>query len=98
MDAISAARAVEPGLHVYHFAPYEATAFKRLAGRYATRQDALDELLRNKCLVDLAAVARQAVRAGVELLDQGARAVPDCVRQTGLRLASSHKNRDRDGA
>jgi uncharacterized protein len=41
MDAIAAARSVQPALHVYHFAPYEATAFKRLAGRYATRQDAL---------------------------------------------------------
>ena len=57
---------MDPNLHIYHFAPYEPTAFKRLAGRYATRQDALDELLRGECFVDLYAVVRQAVRAGVE--------------------------------
>ena len=66
MDAIMHARTVDPHLHIYHFAPYEPTAFKRLAGRYATRQDALDELLRGECFVDLYAVVRQAVRAGVE--------------------------------
>jgi uncharacterized protein len=66
MDAIVQARAVDPHLHIYHFAPYEPTALKRLAGRYATRQDALDELLRGECFVDLYAVVRQAVRAGVE--------------------------------
>ena len=66
MDVIDAALASEPKLHIYHFAPYEATAMKRLAGRYATRQDALDRLLRGKRLVDLFAVVRQALRAGVE--------------------------------
>ena len=66
MDAIMHARTVDPHLHIYHFAPYEPTALKRLAGRYATRQDALDELLRGECFVDLYAVVRQAIRAGVE--------------------------------
>ena len=92
MDAISAARAAEPGLHVYHFAPYEATAFKRLAGRYATRQDALDELLRDKCLVDLYAVVRQAVRAGVESYSiKELEQYYGYVRQTPLRVASTHR-------
>ncbi len=66
MDAIVAARAADPDLHVYHFAPYEPTALKRLAGRHATRQDVLDDLLRAECFVDLYAAVRQAVRAGVE--------------------------------
>ncbi|MGB2713039.1 MAG: TM0106 family RecB-like putative nuclease [Vicinamibacterales bacterium] len=92
IDAISAARAAEPGLHVYHFAPYEATAFKRLAGRYATRQDALDELLRDKCLVDLYAVVRQAVRAGVESYSiKELEQYYGYVRQTSLRVASTHR-------
>jgi hypothetical protein len=43
MDAFDAALTAEPRLHVYHFAPYEVTAMKRLAGRYATRQDALTD-------------------------------------------------------
>src|SRR5262249_479086 len=92
MDAISAAPAVQPGLHIYHFPPYEATAFKRLTGRYATRQDALDDLLRDKCLVDLYAVVRQAVRAGVESYSiKELEQYYGYVRQTALRLASSHR-------
>ncbi|WP_173050065.1 TM0106 family RecB-like putative nuclease [Nitrospira sp. KM1] len=66
IDAIQHARTVDPHLHIYHFAPYEPTALKRLAGRYAIKQDALDDLLRGECFVDLYAAVRQAVRAGVE--------------------------------
>ncbi len=66
MAIIALRRAEHPGMHVYHYAPYEPTAFKRLAGRYATCVDALDELLRAKVLVDLYGVVRQGVRASVE--------------------------------
>src|SRR5208337_2495605 len=57
---------VYPDLHIYHFAPYEPAALKRLMGRYATREDELDQLLRGKRFVDLFAVVRQGLRAGVE--------------------------------
>jgi uncharacterized protein len=66
MDRIMAARAHDPGMHVYHYAPYEPSAFKRLMGRYATRSSELDQLLREERFVDLYAVVRQAVRVGVE--------------------------------
>ncbi len=66
MDVIARRRTAHPEMHVYHYAPYEPTALKRLAGRYATRVDELDELLRGKVFVDLYAVVRQGVRAGVE--------------------------------
>jgi predicted RecB family nuclease len=66
MDAIGAARERDPGVHVYHFAPYEPSAFKRLMGRHATRVVGLDELLRGERFVDLLAVVRRALRAGVE--------------------------------
>ena len=66
MDLIEARWAADPGMHVYHFAPYEPSAFKRLMGRYATRADLLDRLLRGERFVDLLAVTRQALRAGVE--------------------------------
>ena len=56
----------DPGMHVYHFGHYEPAAMKRLMGRYATRADALDRLLRGERFVDLHAVVRHAVRAGVE--------------------------------
>jgi uncharacterized protein len=51
-----------PKMHVYHYGHYEPTALKRLAGRYGTREDALDDLLRQHVLVDLFTVVRQAVR------------------------------------
>lgn len=66
MDRIDAQWALHPGMHVYHYAPYEPTAFKRLMGRYASRADQLDRLLRGERFVDLLAVVRQSVRAGVE--------------------------------
>jgi len=55
-----------PGMHVYHFAPYEPGAVKRLMSRHATREVDVDRLLRAERFVDLHAVAKQAVRASVE--------------------------------
>jgi uncharacterized protein len=56
----------EPGFHVYHFGAYEPGALKRLMGRYATREDALDRLLRGERFVDLHRVVTQGLRVGVE--------------------------------
>ena len=50
------------GLHVYHYAPYEVTALKRLVQRYGTRADELDELLRDNVFVDLYSVVRRSIR------------------------------------
>ncbi len=55
-----------PDLHVYHFAPYEPAALKRLMGRYATREEELDQLLRGKRFVDLYSVVRNGLRASLE--------------------------------
>lgn len=55
-----------PDLHVYHFAPYETTALKRLMGLHATREQEVDRLLRGKVFVDLYRVVRQGLRASVE--------------------------------
>ena len=55
-----------PGMHIYHFAPYEPAAMKRLATRHATKELELDHLLRKQCFVDLYSVTRQAIRASVE--------------------------------
>src|SRR5262249_17620265 len=56
----------DPGMHVYHYAPYEPAAFKRLMGRYATREAEIDRMLRAGLFVDLYAVVRHALRASVE--------------------------------
>ena len=55
-----------PDLHIYHFAPYEPSALKRLMGRYATRGAELDRMLRGNLFVDLYSVVRRALRASVE--------------------------------
>jgi uncharacterized protein len=56
----------EPSLHVYHYAPYEPTALKRLMGRYGTREAEVDRLLREGVMVDLLRAVRQSLRASVE--------------------------------
>jgi predicted RecB family nuclease len=66
MDLISAAKAKHPGMHVYHYAAYEQSAFKRLMGRHATREQEMDAFLRSETFVDLYRVVREALRAGVE--------------------------------
>jgi predicted RecB family nuclease len=60
------ALAQDPLIHVYHYAPYEPATFKLLMGRYASSETELDRLLRGRRFVDLYAIARNAVRAGVE--------------------------------
>lgn len=66
MDTIGAAIAAHPDMHVYHYAPYEPAAFKRLMGRHVTREAQLDAMLRAGRFVDLYGVVRQGVRVGVE--------------------------------
>ena len=54
----------DPSMHVYHYAPYEVTAMKRLASTYGTREERLDDLLRAEVFVDLYRVVKQGVRIG----------------------------------
>jgi uncharacterized protein len=61
-----AATESDPGAHIYHYAAYEAAAMKRLMGKHAIRETELDTLLRGGRFVDLYAVVREGVRAGVE--------------------------------
>jgi hypothetical protein len=80
IDFITERRARRPGLHVYHYNHYEPTAVDhlselhetrqeavgRLMGRFATREDEVDELFRLGVFVDLYRVVRQGLQAGVE--------------------------------
>jgi predicted RecB family nuclease len=66
IDFIVERLAQDPTLHVYHYAPYEPTALKRLMGRYGSREDEVDRLLRGGVLVDLLRAVRQSMRASVE--------------------------------
>jgi uncharacterized protein len=66
VDFVMARWARFPDLHIHHYAPYEPAALKRLMGRYATREEELDQMLRAKLFVDLYQVVRHGLRAGVE--------------------------------
>jgi uncharacterized protein len=66
MSIITKAWESDPGMHVYHYAPYEPSAFKRLSCRYAIREQDVDRCLRAERFVDLYHVVRQGLRAGVE--------------------------------
>ena len=66
VDGVMERWARHPDLHVYHFAPYEPAALKRLMGRHATRGNEIDRMLRAGLFVDLHAVVRQTLRASVE--------------------------------
>ena len=53
-------------MHIYHYAPYEPSALKRLMGRYATRGEEIDQMLRAGLFIDLYQVVRRGIRASVE--------------------------------
>ena len=55
-----------PDMHIYHYAAYEPSALKRLMGRYATREEDIDRMLRAGLFVDLHGVVRGGIRASVE--------------------------------
>lgn len=52
------------GMHIYHYAPYEVTAVRRLSALHDTRQDEVDNLLKNAVFVDLYQVVRRGLMIG----------------------------------
>jgi len=54
-------RAANPEMHIYHYAPYEKSALRRLAVTHETREREVDDFLRSGTFVDLYAVVRQSV-------------------------------------
>jgi len=66
VDLITERLRTHPSAHVYHYAPYEPTALKRLMGRHATREEDIDRLLRGGVMIDLYRAVRQGIRASVE--------------------------------
>jgi predicted RecB family nuclease len=55
-----------PDMHIYHYAAYEPTQIKRMAGQHGVCIDEVDQLLRARIFVDLYRIVRQGVRASVE--------------------------------
>jgi predicted RecB family nuclease len=92
VDRIGERLVADPHMHVYHFGHYEPSALKRLMGRYASREDAIDRLLRAERFVDLHQVVRHAVRAGVESYSiKQLERLYDFVRDVPLGEAAFHR-------
>jgi uncharacterized protein len=51
-----------PSAHIYHYAPYEVTAMRRLSTLHGTREAEVDDLLRKERFVDLYRVVREGIR------------------------------------
>ena len=64
IDWVVERRQADPTMHVYHYAAYEKTALKRLMGKYGTREQHVDDLLRDGVFVDLYEIVRHGVRVG----------------------------------
>jgi predicted RecB family nuclease len=65
VDRVHARLLDHPDMHVYHYAAYEVSALRRLAGRYNTREAEVDDLLTRGVLVDLLKVVRGGIAASV---------------------------------
>jgi predicted RecB family nuclease len=55
-----------PKMYIYHFAPYEPSAIKRLARVHAVFEKEVDDLLRAERFIDLHAVFKESALASVE--------------------------------
>ena len=65
VDLVHARLERHPDLHVYHFSGSEPSTLKRLMAEHSTREAQVDDLLRRQVFVDLHAIVRRALRAGV---------------------------------
>ncbi|MFN3725236.1 MAG: TM0106 family RecB-like putative nuclease [Allosphingosinicella sp.] len=62
VDFLTAHVRRHPNAHIYHYAAYEITALRRLSTTFASREEAVDNLLRAEKFVDLYSIGRNAVR------------------------------------
>jgi predicted RecB family nuclease len=61
LEFFRARLAAHPGARIYHYAPYEITALRRLTTKYGIGEAFLDRLARERRFVDLYAVVRGAL-------------------------------------
>lgn len=82
----------DPGMHIYHYGAYEQAALKRLVGKYATKEEELDRLLRGGVFVNLHSITRRAIIAGVESYSlKDLEKLHGYLREVDLRTVASHK-------
>lgn len=66
MAFVTGRRKEHPKMHIYHFAPYEPAAVKRLARVHASFEGEVDTLLRAERFIDLHSVFKESLLASVE--------------------------------
>jgi predicted RecB family nuclease len=92
IDSVMQVRRLHPGMHIYHYSPYETGAIKRLMGKHATRENEVDTLLRAGVFVDLLGITRHAIRAGIESYSlKELEKLHEFVRGRELRTVGKHK-------
>ncbi|MGK3951480.1 TM0106 family RecB-like putative nuclease [Microbacterium sp. I2] len=64
LDIVALRRQQFPGMHIYHYAPYEPTHLLAMAARHGVREADVDRLLRDGVFVDLYPIVRRALRVG----------------------------------
>ncbi|WEK62174.1 MAG: TM0106 family RecB-like putative nuclease [Candidatus Microbacterium colombiense] len=64
LDFVAARRAAHPGMHIYHYAPYETSHLVAMAARHGVREGDVDRLLREGVFVDLYPLVLRTVRVG----------------------------------
>ncbi|MGN8553937.1 UNVERIFIED_CONTAM: TM0106 family RecB-like putative nuclease [Microbacterium sp. SLM126] len=64
LDIVNLRRLQFPGMHIYHYAPYEPTHLLAMAARHGVREADVDRLLRDGVFVDLYPIVRRALRVG----------------------------------
>lgn len=64
IDRVLELRSKHPEMHVFHYAPHELSKLRSLSVKYATREAAVDGLLRGDVLIDLYTVVRHALQVG----------------------------------
>ncbi|MFK4760018.1 TM0106 family RecB-like putative nuclease [Microbacterium sp. ZW T5_45] len=64
LDFVAARRAAHPGMHIYHYAPYETSHLVAMAARHGVREGEVDRLLREGVFVDLYPLVLRTVRVG----------------------------------
>lgn len=64
LEFVRLRRAQHPGMHIYHYAPYEPTHLLAMAARHGVGEAEVDTLLRDGVFVDLYPVVRRALRVG----------------------------------
>lgn len=80
----------DPTMHIYHYAAYEMTALKRLMGKYGTREEELDNLLRAGAFIDLFQIVRQGLCIGTTGYSiKDIEPLYDCIRQGEVKNAQA---------